>query len=187
MKNFNKLLAVFMGLFVIYYSFIGNNFLYNYFLIILIIPFIFKIPPYHTLIFLVMMFLLLFLGGQQGLHLYTTTSWYDKFAHFLFGIFGSIPALWVLMKFKILKNSLWCSCIFIFCFGLTLGIFWEIFEFTVDTFLNTDMQRRATGVTDTMMDIIVCSIGHIVFILWYIFEVKMKKNGLITRLIEEMK
>ena len=185
MKNFNKLLAILMGLFVIYYSFIDNNFFHVFFILILIIPFIFKIPPLHACIFLIMTFLLIFVGFQ--VNLYQKTNYFDKIAHFLFGIFGSILALLVLAKFKILKKDLLFTCIFIFCFGMALIVLWETFEYAADTFFGSDMQRRATGVHDTMQDIIVCTIGHIMFILWYIFEVKMKKNGLITRLIKEMK
>ena len=45
----------------------------------------------------------------------------------------------------------------------------------VDNLFNGDMQRKATGVYDTMKDIIITLFGNVLFILSFIFEYKNKK------------
>ena len=183
MKKLNKIIAVVIALLMIYFSFKNSNYLHLFYLLTLVIPFVIKMPPIQTLIYLIMMFLMVVLGYQ--VNLYQKTTYYDKIAHFLFGIVISIPALGILVKYKLL-NNLWFVCIFIFCFGTAIGVLWEIFEYVVDSFIGSDMQRSATGVHDTMQDLIVCCIGHIVFIIWYIFEVKFNKPLIINKLIKEM-
>lgn len=44
-----------------------------------------------------------------------------------------------------------------FCFAVTIGTGWEIFEFAMDQFFGTNMQK--SGLTDTMGDLIVDMIG----------------------------
>ncbi len=63
--------------------------------------------------------------------------------------------------------------VFTFCFSVALGALWEVYEFTMDQFLNMNLQRYAlehgadhigrTAVVDTMTDLIVCCIGALVF------------------------
>ena len=58
---------------------------------------------------------------------------------------------------------------FAFCFAMTLGAIWEIYEFTNDGLLNTNMQKFAlqngnlligrNAIIDTMEDLIVDGIG----------------------------
>lgn len=68
---------------------------------------------------------------------------------------------------------------FTFCFAVALGVVWEIYEFSVDSFFNTNMQKFAledgtqligqAALMDTMKDLIVDCIGALVFsILGYI-------------------
>ena len=80
----------------------------------------------------------------------------------------------VLKKIKKFDNIVFI-CLFIFIFSLATSGLWEVCEFTIDNLFNSDMQRRATGVYDTMKDIIVALFGNIIFILSYIFEYKNKK------------
>ena len=59
--------------------------------------------------------------------------------------------------------------LFAFCFALSLGVIWEIYEFAVDYFLGTNMQKYAyecgealvgqAALLDTMKDLIVDAIG----------------------------
>jgi uncharacterized membrane protein YjdF len=56
-------------------------------------------------------------------------------------------------------------CFFGVTFAVTLGVLWEIFEFTIDRFWPAlDMQStgRGNGVTDTMKDLIVDTLGAVV-------------------------
>ena len=61
---------------------------------------------------------------------------------------------------------------FAFCFAMSLGTIWEIYEFLCDGFLKTNMQKYSLesginligreALSDTMHDIIVDSIGALV-------------------------
>ncbi|EUJ47174.1 hypothetical protein PROCOU_10101 [Listeria rocourtiae FSL F6-920] len=65
--------------------------------------------------------------------------------------------------------------VFAFCFAVTLGAFWEIYEYTFDGLMNLNMQRYAmsngtplvgrVALADTMGDIIVDVLGSLVFVL----------------------
>lgn len=51
--------------------------------------------------------------------------------------------------------------LFSFCFTLACGVLWEIYEFFLDTFfaMNTQSTDIGTGVTDTMLDLIVATVA----------------------------
>jgi uncharacterized membrane protein YjdF len=78
---------------------------------------------------------------------------------------------------------------FAFCFAVTLGVVWEIYEFAMDYYLGTNMQRFVqieTGemfigqaaLTDTMKDLIVDSIGAFVVSLIGYLSLKRDKDWL---------
>nr|WP_242978065.1 hypothetical protein [Clostridium botulinum] len=63
--------------------------------------------------------------------------------------------------------------IFILSFAALCGVVWEIYEFTIDTLFNLDMQGvEYTGVTDTMVDLIADLIGSIISYVIYHFTYK---------------
>ncbi|MCL1916902.1 MAG: hypothetical protein FWG14_01095 [Peptococcaceae bacterium] len=74
--------------------------------------------------------------------------------------------------------------IFAFCFALALGTLWEMYEFIVDSILNTNMQKYALesgepligqeALADTMKDLIVDAIGA--FIISVIGYISLKHN-----------
>jgi hypothetical protein len=65
--------------------------------------------------------------------------------------------------------------LFSFCFALSLGALWEIFEFGMDSFLDLGMQKNS--LVDTMWDLIVDTVGAAVVSLSGYFYVKYKKRG----------
>lgn len=75
---------------------------------------------------------------------------------------------------------------FAFCFALALGVAWEIYEFTADTILHTNMQKFAlesgellTGreaLMDTMKDLIVDTLGALVMSIFGYISLKYKKG-----------
>ena len=80
---------------------------------------------------------------------------------------------------------------FAFCFALALDVIWEIYEFSVDYFLNTNMQKYAlengesligqAALMDTMKDLIVDAIGA--FVISVIGYISLKnKKGLLEQL-----
>lgn len=124
------------------------------------------IPPEFQLIAAAFVFLSLFLGS--AFDLYYKYWWWDDVLHtssgFLLGIVGFI-AMYVLNGTDRLPAELTPAfrCFFGFTFAVTLGVFWEIFEFTVDRVAPAiNMQSGETGVVDTMSDLIVDTIGALV-------------------------
>lgn len=78
---------------------------------------------------------------------------------------------------------------FAFLFAVSIGTFWEIFEFSIDQIFNTDMQkpmfRDLSGLTDTMWDMIVNAIGAFVISIagwWYL---KKKKDFFVKEWIRK--
>jgi hypothetical protein len=78
--------------------------------------------------------------------------------------------------------------LFAFCFAVSLGVIWEIYEFSIDYFLNTNMQKYAletgeqligqTALVDTMKDLIVDAIGAFTMSLIGYISLKYKKDWL---------
>ncbi len=121
------------------------------------------IPPEFQLIAVAFIFLSLFLGS--AFDMYYRYWWWDDVLHissgFLLGIVGFI-VMYVLNGTDRLPDDLTPAfrCFFGFTFAVTLGVFWEIFEFTVDRIApEINMQSGETGVVDTMSDLIVDTIG----------------------------
>lgn len=56
--------------------------------------------------------------------------------------------------------------LFAFLFAVAVGTLWEIFEFSMDVFVGTDMQKAmlgdTSGLTDTMIDLIVDALGALI-------------------------
>ena len=60
---------------------------------------------------------------------------------------------------------------FAFCFTLAIGVLWEIFEFSVDSFLGGNMQVTLgmigqEAVKDTMVDLIAATLGSLAACIW---------------------
>lgn len=78
--------------------------------------------------------------------------------------------------------------VFTFCFAITLGVIWEIYEFSVDLILNTNMQKYAlengtlligqAALKDTMKDLIVDTIGAFIMSAIGYISLKNKKGWL---------
>jgi len=78
--------------------------------------------------------------------------------------------------------------IFAFCFAVTIGVVWEIYEFTVDTIADLNMQKYITesgevlvgaaALADTMKDLIVDSLGALVISIIGYVQMKNKAGWL---------
>jgi uncharacterized membrane protein YjdF len=87
--------------------------------------------------------------------------------------------------------------LFAFCFALSLGVIWEVFEFSLDYFLNTNTQRYAlhsgvpligqAALLDTMKDLIVDAIGAFAMSVIGFISLKYKKGWLERFRIEHSK
>jgi hypothetical protein len=115
-------------------------------------------------------FFSLYLGEIHSFYL--KFWWWDLFLHgisgFILGAWGLV-AITLLNKTKRLNLNLRPSitALIAFCFAMSVGTVWEIFEFSLDSLFGFNMQK--SGLSDTMWDLIVDMLGALmVAILGYI-------------------
>jgi hypothetical protein len=170
-------LVLFMGLLTLFLTFLPS---------IIKIKYKIKIPIEFELIVIIFIYLALFLGEMRGY--YTKFWWWDILLHTLFGFaLGFIGFLIIYIIYKSEKIYANPSIIaaFSFCFAVTIGTLWEIFEFLIDNILGLNMQK--SGLLDTMEDLIVDSIGAFFASLIGFFYLKRKDKGIIRRFISKFK
>lgn len=116
-------------------------------------------PSVFELIVLFFLALSLYLGELQDF--YQLFSWWDLFLHTLSGLILGMIGLALVHSLNEHQVSIKLSpgfvALFAFTFAIALGVMWEIFEFTIDSFFATNLQK--SGLVDTMWDLIVDSIG----------------------------
>jgi len=71
-----------------------------------------------------------------------------------------------------------------FCFSMTVGVIWEFFEYGMDMFFGTDMQKDTIingfvdiGLHDTMKDLLVNFLGAAVFSILGFIHIKKRGKG----------
>ncbi len=145
-----------------------------------------KVNDLIELIFLLFILFAQLLGSI--LHFYGIIYWYDSFMHYISGILTSFLAVIILILFnKYDDNDKVFNVVFILSITLMVASLWEIFEFTTDNLLDGDAQRVvATGVTDTMKDIICALLGSILFSFCYLYECLKNKTLLIKEFIKKL-
>lgn len=132
----------------------------------------FKLGSKELFNYYLFIFLAYFLGCV--VNLYKITWWYDIFVHFYSGFFTFFVALFILDKVNIGKVSIGFKMFFSFLVVMMIAGVWELFEFAVDRLLDLNLQHYLdTGVSDTMMDMLVAFIGGILSIVGY-YIVKRK-------------
>lgn len=127
------------------------------------------IPPEFVLLAIGFVFASLFLGEVHGY--YSRFWWWDIALHsgsgFLLGIIGFL-LVYVLNETEDIGVHMKPGFVafFAFLFALGIGALWEIFEFAMDRFFGTTMQKGMlgdpSGLTDTMWDLIVDTLGALV-------------------------
>jgi hypothetical protein len=125
------------------------------------------IPPEFQLVSAGFIFLSLYLGSVRGY--YSKFWWWDVALHtssgFILGIAGFVT-LFLLNRTNRIPQGMRpvFLCFFGVTFAVTLGVVWEIFEYACDRIgprfgWRSDMQSTASGVRDTMQDLIVDTLG----------------------------
>jgi len=100
----------------------------------------------------------IFMG--EAFDFYERVWWWDIALHGLSAIgFGLIGFVFVLTMFEGDRFAAppWALCLLAFGLAITVGVFWEIFEFLMDLWFGFNMQK--SGLSDTMGDMIVDVIG----------------------------
>ena len=153
-----------------------------------------EIPSGMLVLYAIFLYGAIFLGEVRSFY-YTVPHW-DMILHtFSGGMLGALGFSFVTLLNKTDKIPLNLSPLFIaifaFCFAVTLGVFWEIYEFTFDGVLGLNMQKFAlesgeqlmgrAALQDTMKDLIVDCLGA--FIMALVGYISLKyKTGFIEKL-----
>ena len=127
------------------------------------------IPPEFEVLAVVFVFASLFLGEVRGY--YARFWWWDVALHtvsgFLLGILGFL-LVYVLNEKEDVELEMKPAflALFAFVFAVGMGALWEIFEYGMDVLFGLDMQKAMlgdpSGLTDTMWDLIVDTVGALV-------------------------
>ena len=127
------------------------------------------------IIFLIFLFISSILGSL--FHFYEFEDYFDKIAHLLSGIVTAIVGIIMLKKWRIKsKHQLSFDIILMNILSLAIASAWEIYEFVASKALNSDLQRvGASGVTDTVHDMIVALIGSLMVSVMYYAIVRNEK------------
>lgn len=103
-------------------------------------------------------FATIFLG--EAFDYYERYWWWDVVMHSTSALgFGILGVLFMLMLFGGDRYAAppWAIAFFGFCFAMTVGTLWEIFEYAMDQNFGLNMQK--SGLQDTMWDLIVNTVG----------------------------
>lgn len=127
---------------------------------------VFRLCPTYIIHFAIYAFSTLAFGIGMILNGYHLVPGYDKFVHFLSGIVFTLIGCCVFYIFKPKRRPETTDAplagIFSFGFSMAVACFWEIFEYAINFILHNDPQNvLATGVNDTMQDIIACLLGSL--------------------------
>ncbi|MFP3873972.1 MAG: hypothetical protein ACLFQT_06085 [Thiohalophilus sp.] len=135
------------------------------------------VPAEFQLLAVLFVFASLFLGEIR--RYYDRLWWWDIALHtssgLLLGLLGFL-LIYVLNENRHIELHLrpGFMALFAFLFAVTAGTLWEIFEFSMDYFVGSNMQKPMlgddSGLTDTMWDLIVDTLGALlisVFGWWY--------------------
>ncbi len=132
----------------------------------------------------------LFVGGTlllgETFDFYGRFWWWDIAMHGGSAVgFGLIGFILVFMMFQGDRNvaSHFAIAFFAYCFAVTIGAMWEIFEFTMDLSFGLNMQK--SGLMDTMGDLIVDQIGAMIGAMAGFAYLKGVKYGGLTGIIDE--
>lgn len=123
--------------------------------------------------YLIFLFGSQFLGSVLGF--YRIHGW-DKLVHGLSGVVLAFAAIALYRMFVGRRDagqriSPWFLFLFILSFSALGGLFWEIYEFSIDQLFGTTMQIDNT---DTMTDLIADVAGALVIALW--IRIRAKRN-----------
>lgn len=117
-----------------------------------------KLPGNFSTAIVFFIFATLFLG--EAFDFYERYWWWDLFLHggsaISFGLIGTVVVLMLFEGDRFAAPPL-AIAVISFCLAVSIGAFWEIFEFLMDQSFGTNMQK--SGLPDTMGDLIVDTFG----------------------------
>lgn len=159
-----------------------------------------QIPSNMYIFYLIFLYCSIFLGEVRDFY-YKIPEW-DTILHTFSGVMiGALGFSFVSMFNKTedlhLKLSPFFVALFAFMFAVTLGVIWEIYEFTFDGLLGLNMQKfmvepgdimlvGRAALEDTMEDLIVDTLGALFISVAGYFSLKLR-NGWIEKFMIKKK
>jgi len=150
-----------------------------------------NIPPEIQAFTIVFAFAAVFLGEVRMF--YERIWWWDIALHFnsgmLLGLLGFL-LVFILNEDERIDVHLHPQFVafFSFLFAVAMGAIWEIFEFSMDQLFGTNMQKPMrgdlSGLTDTMWDLIVDTLGALGVSLLGWRYMKQRKRSFIETLVQ---
>lgn len=134
---------------------------------------------------LIFVFMAMYLGNVWDF--YSLIPLYDKILHFSSGIIIGIIGLIIYAHFTkeyMNKLSIRFMLVFIFMFCVGLAGCWEIWEFSGDRLFGLDSQNNS--LIDTMMDIILGTVGGMISLIPIYRFAKGHKNKFLDRVTKEV-
>jgi hypothetical protein len=151
------------------------------------------IPDILEVIIVIFIYAGLFLSARYKL--YYKFFWWDDLLHTLSGIITGFVGFIVIYKINYrysMNISPLLVALFSFTFAITMGVFWEILEFSCDALIGSANQKwnlsdteilmgkpyQGSGLRDTMSDLILDSIGAFVtsLITYYMYKNEKKRT-----------
>jgi uncharacterized membrane protein YjdF len=135
----------------------------------------------------------LFLGEVQ--RFYDRFPWWDSLLHFgsglLLGTLGFMLLYILNANARVhLAISQGFMALFAFCFAMSLGALWEVFEFAMDELAGTRMQKPMlgdpSGLTDTMFDLILDALGAGLVALYGLYWMRRGERSFLTAWIDRV-
>ncbi|MEG0494167.1 MAG: hypothetical protein RR696_13310 [Clostridia bacterium] len=113
-----------------------------------------EIPNFISIMYYLFLYCAIILG--EVLDFYYLVPHWDTILHFfsgaMLGALGFILVEWLNASEKVrVSLSPAFISLFAFCFALSCGAIWEIYEFSCDTLLGLNMQKYATGAGEQLM------------------------------------
>ena len=148
-----------------------------------------EIPSVMYVLFLIFLYCAIYLGEVRNFY-YDISNW-DTILHGFSGaMLGALGFSFVALlnqedRVPINLSPLFVV-IFAFCFAITLGVFWEIYEFSFDGLLGLNMQKAyledgtplagRMALMDTMKDLILDALGALLTCIIGYISLKYKKG-----------
>lgn len=146
-----------------------------------------RIPNSFSWIFVIFIILSVILGSYGNF--YEKFTWWDDMLHFSYGIGFAYLGFLIIFYINLLTKSsqnTFLLIMFSFCFSVAFGAIWEIYEYAIDVFFGTNMQRTLEyGIHDTMHDIILETVATLVTNFYIFVYLTGKERNWIGKLTEK--
>ncbi|MEG1686896.1 MAG: hypothetical protein RR022_08705 [Angelakisella sp.] len=159
-----------------------------------------EIPSTMLVLYAIFLYCAIYLGEVRSFY-YNVPHWDTMLHTFSGAMLGALGFSFINLLNRTDKVPVNLSPAFVatfaFCFALALGIAWEIYEFTADSMMGTNMQKFGTeagelflgqaALKDTMKDLIVDTIGALVISIIGYISLKYKKGWVEKLLVHRPK